>query len=192
MHLSSLFWYRGSKNTPNYQWTGIGANPDPTAVDGGTRVTLGGHRTAKSGLMPMVGFSGKLQDQAGLEIGAHQTKPKFRLFLFCLMWTPRKAGVQVLLCCRMPVLNPSHIFGVFWACSHKERPNAMRNMSRIWPRTGSAYYWINWAMSIVVVGKCSEGKVASRIPKIESKRKYFYFACQISITSQNNWASWFN
>lgn len=97
-----------------------------------------------------------------------------------------------MLCCHMPDLNPNHILGVFWACSHEERPNAMRNMSRIWPRTGSAYYWINWAMAIVVVGKCSEGKVASQIPKIESKCKYFYFACQISITSQNNWASWFN
>lgn len=41
--------------------------------------------------------------------------------------------------------------------------------------------------AIVVVWKCSSGKVASRPPRIESSRhKYFYIACQMSITSQNN------
>lgn len=163
-----------------------------TAVGGGARVISVGHGAEKPGLVPVAGFSGKLEDQPHLQIQPHQSEPKFGLFLLRLTWTRRKAGDQVPPRRLVLVLSPPHTFRVFWTRSHEERPSGLRNASAIWPRTGSAYGLLNWAMAIVVLGKRSGGKVALWIPKIESRHKYFYFACQISITSQNNWASWFN
>lgn len=49
--------------------------------------------------MPMVGFSGELQDQAGLEIQAYQTKAKFWAFsvLSCVnLKESRSSGTALL------------------------------------------------------------------------------------------------
>lgn len=72
-----------------------------TADSGGAWVISVGHGAEKPGLVPVAGFSGKLEDQPHLEIQPYQSKPKFGLFLFHLTWAPRKAGDQVQLCCHV-------------------------------------------------------------------------------------------